>query len=304
MSVLYNNQHLMETKGVRYCLPFDLPAGIPGTLNFNLAAKYKLKGSVVGLTSACASSSHAMGYAYDQIMLGRQDLMFVVGAEDCNRLSMYLFASVRALSTRTDPTITPSPFDAERDGFVATGGAATLVLESLESAQARGARILAEVLGWGEAADGYNVIAPEPKGDGLARAMKLALASAGLAASDVDYLNAHATGTAAGDQAEIHATRTVFHTGRMPWISSTKALTGHALSMAGALEAAICVLALTKGFMPVSAKITRLDPAFHGVPILTRPEPHAPSVAMSNSSGFGGSNVSLIFRRWSDTDPA
>jgi 3-oxoacyl-[acyl-carrier-protein] synthase-1 len=298
-SVAYENIRIMEAQGVHRCYPLALPAGIPGCLNSNLAAKYRLKGAVLGFASACASSAHALGYAFDQIALGRQDIVFTVGAEDCNRFSILPFASVRALSTRNDPAATPSPFDAARDGFIATGGAAVLVLESLDSARARGARILAEVLGWGEAADGYNVMTPEPHGEGLARAMRNALAQSGIDPAQVDYINAHATGTTVGDAAEVRAIRTVFGS-RLPWISSTKGLTGHGLCLAGALEAAICVIALEDGFLPVSAKIQKLDPEFQDVPILTHPREGAPSVVMTNSSGFGGSNVSILLRRWDE----
>lgn len=299
--ITYENLHVMETAGVYRCYPLALPAGIPGTLNLNLAASYKLKGAVLGFISACASSAHALGYAFDQIQLNRQDVMFVVGAEDCNRFSILPFAGLRALSTRSNPQVTPSPFDADRDGFVVTGGATTLVLEELNHARKRGAKIYAEVLGWGEAADGYNVMAPEPNGEGLVRAMNLALEGAEVAPEAVDYLNAHATGTTAGDLAEIRAVCSVFKTGRVPSISSTKALTGHGLCLAGAMEAAFTALTLSEGFMPISAKINRLDPAFAGLPILTSPVDSRPVIAMSNSSGFGGANVSLVFRRWEET---
>jgi len=298
MSTLYDNLNVMETDGVHRCYPLALPASIPGCLNSNLAAKYKLKGSVLGFASACSSSAHALGYAFDQIILNRQDIVFVVGAEDCNRFTFLPFASVRALSTRKDPAQTPSPFDLKRDGFVATGGATTLVLEDLEKATARGATILAEVLGWGEAADGYNVMTPEPNGEGLTRAMQSALDHSEISNTAVDYLNAHATGTTVGDLAEILAIRKVFTDGRVPYISSTKALTGHGLCLAGAMEAAFSVLALQEGFMPISAKISQLDPAFSDLPVLVKSVDAKPRIAMSNSSGFGGSNVSLVFRRW------
>lgn len=294
----YANLQVMETEGVHRCYPLALPASIPGCLNSNLAAKYKLKGAVLGFASACASSAHALGYAYDQILLGRQDIQFVVGAEDCDRFSILPFSGVRALSIRNNPALTPSPFDAQRDGFVATGGATILVLESLESALKRGVPILAEVLGWGEAADGYNIMTPEPNGEGLTRAMHNALHQSGVNASEIDYINAHATGTTVGDLAEIRAIQTVFSESRIPWISSTKALTGHGLCLAGAMEAAFTVLALSEGFMPISAKIKQLDPAFIGLPILTKPVDVKPNLAMSNSSGFGGSNVSLILKKW------
>jgi len=298
MWMIYENLHTMVTRGVHKCYPLALPAAIPGTLNSNLAASFKLKGAVLGFASACASSAHALGYGYDQISQDRQDIVFAVGAEDCNVHNILPFAGVRALSVVADPEKTPCPFDVKRDGFVGTGGAAVVVLESLESAQARGAEIIAEVLGWGEAADGYNVMAPEPEGEGLGRAMNSALENTGTRPDDIDYVNAHATGTGAGDLSEIKAIRRIFNGARMPYVSSTKALTGHGLCLAGAMEAAFTALALQKRFMPISAKITQLDPACHGVPVLTRPVDQEPIVAMSNSSGFGGANVALVLKRY------
>jgi len=298
MWMIYEHLHVMATRGVHKCYPLALPASIPGTLNSNLAADFKLKGAVLGFASACASSAHAFGYGYDQISQDRQDVSFIVGAEDCNLHSILPFAGVRALSLVADPEKTPAPFDVKRDGFVGTGGATVVVLESLESAQARGAEIIAEVLGWGEAADGYNVMAPEPEGEGLARAMSLALEQAGVARDEVDYINAHATGTGVGDLSEIKAIRRVFNGARVPYVSSTKALTGHGLCLAGAMEAAFTALALQNRFMPISAKISQLDPACHGVPVLTKPVGEEPVVALSNSSGFGGANVSLVLKRW------
>jgi 3-oxoacyl-[acyl-carrier-protein] synthase-1 len=298
MSMTYENLRIMVTEGVHKCYPLSLPASIPGTLNANLAACFKLKGAVVGFLSACASSAHAFGFGCDQISLDRQDIVFVVGAEDCNKFSLLPFASVRALSLQTDPAKAPCPFDAKRDGFVGTGGATVLVLEELASALKRDATIYAEVLGWGEAADGYNVMAPEPNGEGLARAMQNALSEANLVPEQIDYINAHATGTSAGDLSEIRAIRRVFHTGRVPYVSSTKALTGHGICLAGALEAAFTTLALHEGFLPISAKISQLDHACAGVPIITQPVDVAPVLALSNSSGFGGANVSIALGRW------
>jgi 3-oxoacyl-[acyl-carrier-protein] synthase-1 len=186
----------------------------------------------------------------------------------------------------------------KRDGFVGTGGAAVLVLEELEHAQQRGAPIAAEVLGWGQASDGYNVIAPDPNGDGLRRAMEAALQDASLSNDEVDYINAHATSTPAGDVSECRAIRAVFGNGKTPPVSSTKSLTGHGLSLAGAMEAAFCVLAVQEKFTPVSAHITQLDPECAIVPIVTKPIANAPRVALNNSSGFGGTNVCLAVRRW------
>jgi len=298
MWMSYENLRLMVAEGVHKCYPLSVPASMPGTLNANLAACFKLKGSVVGFLSACASSAHAFGFGYDQISQGRQDIVFVVGAEDCNKFSILPFASVRALSMETDPAKAPRPFDVKRDGFVGTGGATVLVLEELESALQRDATIYAEVLGWGEAADGYNVMAPEPEGEGLARAMQNALDQANLVPGDIDYINAHATGTTVGDISEIKAIRQVFRTGRIPHVSSTKALTGHGICLAGAMEAAFTALSLHEKFLPVSAKINQLDRACADVPVITQPVDVEPALALSNSSGFGGANVSIALGRW------
>lgn len=269
--------------------------GMPNSLHLNLTAKFAIKGASVGFSSACASSAHALGSACDLIRLGRQKIMFVVGAEDCHPCNILPFASLRALSAQSDPALAPRPFDVNRDGFIITGGGAALVLEDAEHAAARGATIYAEVKGWGQASDGYDVVAPDPSGNGLARAMTNALQDANLDPSAIDYLNAHATATAAGDLAELNALKTVFTGDKRPKVSSTKALTGHGLSLAGALEAGICCLALREGFMPASAKIQNLDPACEGISILTERCDEAPRVTMSNSSGFGGANVALIF---------
>ncbi len=269
--------------------------GMPNSLHLNLTAKFAIKGASVGFSSACASSAHALGSACDLIRLGRQKIMFVVGAEDCHPCNILPFASLRALSAQSDPALAPRPFDVSRDGFIITGGGAALVLEDAEHAAARGATIYAEVKGWGHASAGNDVVAPDPSGNGLARAMTNALQDAHLEPSAIDYLNAHATATAAGDLAELNALKAVFTGEKRPKVSSTKALTGHGLSLAGALEAGICCLALREGFMPASAKIQNLDPACEGISILTERLDQAPKFAMSNSSGFGGANVALIF---------
>ncbi len=271
-------------------------SGMPNSLHLNLTALFGIKGAALAFNSACASSSHALGHACDMIRMGRQKTMFVVGAEDAQLLHTVLpFASLRALSSHSDPALAPRPFDAGRDGFITTGGGVALVLEDAEHAAARGATVYAEVTGWGQGSDGYDVVAPDPSGSGLARAMTQALQDADLKAAEIDYINAHATATSAGDIAELSALKTLFTGDVRPKVSSTKALTGHGLSLAGALEAGICCLALKEGFMPISAKIQQLDPACEGVDILTSPNDQAPRVAMSNSSGFGGSNVTLIF---------
>ncbi len=296
----YEYLGLMLTKGPQRTNPMAMVGSIAGTLNMNLVACFGIKGHSLGFSSACASSAHALSAGVDRIRADRQDTLFVVGGEDLNLFSILPFVGTRALATQTDPSIAPCAFDRKRDGFVVTGGATVLVLEELEHAQARGAHIRAEVLGCGEASDGYTVMAPEPEGDGLARAMENAIADSGIAASDVDYINAHGTSTPAGDAAEIRAIKRVFGTEKTPYLSSTKSITGHGLSLAGALEAGICCLALEEGFVPVSANITELDPEFEPVAVVTKPIDHAPRVAMSNSSGFGGTNISLVLRRWDE----
>jgi 3-oxoacyl-[acyl-carrier-protein] synthase-1 len=296
MWIMYDLLNTMETKGVQRCFPMSVVGGIAGTLNINLVACYKIKGASMGLISACASSAHAMGAAMDLIKLNRQDIVFVVGAEDITRFTDLPFASVRALSMSTDPEKTPCAFDKKRDGFVATGGSTVLVLEDFEHAQKRGAKIYAEALGWAQTSDGYNVMAPEPNGEGLARCMTLAMEDAGVKPDEIDYINAHATSTPAGDVAELRAVKTTFAGHKVPFISSTKSLTGHGLCLAGAMEAGFSVMSLQEKFMPVSAHVTELDPECAGVPVITQPIPNVPKTVMSNSSGFGGTNVSIVLR--------
>lgn len=293
----YEYLTIMQSKGIQRCFPLGMVAGIPGGLNINLSASFKIKGSVMGVATACTSSLHAFGIAADQIQLNRQDRMFVVGAEDCNLCSILPFAAIRALTQKTDPTLSPCAFDKSRDGFAVTGGSVVLVLEEREIAAQRGAPIYAEVCGWGESSDGYSVIAPDPEGEGVVRAMRNALESAGVAPGEIDYLNAHATSTIAGDLAEITAIKKVFAGGKVPYVSSTKSLTGHGLSLAGALETAICCLALREGFMPVSANIRDLDPMCDRVPVITKPIDAEPKIVINNGSAFGGTNVAVVLKK-------
>jgi 3-oxoacyl-[acyl-carrier-protein] synthase-1 len=296
--MIYRNVDKMLKKGVLRCHPFSLAASVAGTLNFNLVSIFKIRGASAGLISACASSAHAFGYATDLIRQDRQDAMFVVGAEDGDLFSILPFAGVRALTRSTDPTRSPCAFDRRRDGFAGSGGATVLFLEELEHARKRGARIYAEAPGWGQSSDGYDVVAPEPNGEGLARAMRDALKDANVAPSEIDYINAHATATQQGDAAETRAIKAVFGN-RTPLVSSTKSQTGHALSGAGALEAAICCLAIRRKFTPVSMNITELDPVCEGMNIVTKPIDFAPRTVVSNSLAFGGANVALVFRKFS-----
>lgn len=272
-------------------------ASIAGTLSFNLVALHRIQGASCGFVSACASSGHALGYAFDEIALGRQDRMLVVGAEDFTPETVLPFATMRVLSTSTDPDRASRPFDRRRDGFVGTGGAVCLVLEEESVARARGARILARYLGWGQSTDGHHVAMSHPEGAGLERAMRQSLAACGLEPGSIDYVNAHATSTPVGDVSECRALKKVFGTGGGPAISSTKALTGHGLSLSSIMEAGFTALALDRGFTPGSAHIEELDPEAEGLNILRQTLPQGPKIALSNSSGFGGANTSLIFAR-------
>ncbi len=288
----------MNTLGVMRCSPLGIVASIAGTVNFNLVSHFKIKGASCGFASACASSSHAVGYAYDDIALGRQQRMFIVGAEDGNVESILPFAGMRALSLQPNPDLASRPFDLGRDGFVGTGGASVLVLESDEEVERRGIRVYGEVAGWGQASDGYNVAISHPDGDGLRAAMTNALRSARIEPDAVDYVNAHATSTPIGDISEARALRAVFpESATRPAVSSTKALTGHGLSLAGAMETAFCAIALREGFIPGSAHLVNLDPACEGLNIIRATLPQTPHVVLNNSSGFGGANVCLVLRR-------
>ncbi|MEZ5412681.1 MAG: beta-ketoacyl-[acyl-carrier-protein] synthase family protein [Opitutaceae bacterium] len=288
----------MHNVGVMRCSPLGIVAAISGTLNFNLVAHFKIKGASCGFSSACASSSHAMGYAFDDLVLGRQKRMFVIGAEDGNVDSILPFAGMRALSLQSDPALASRPFDASRDGFVGTGGAAVLVLETEDEVQRRGAKVYGEFAGWGQASDGHNVAISHPDGDGLVAAMRNALRVTGTPAESVDYINAHATSTPIGDISEARALKSIFtDASSRPAVSSTKALTGHGLSLAGAMESAFCAIALRDGFMPGSAHIAQLDPECEGLNIIRTTQTQPPAVVLNNSSGFGGANVSLVLKR-------
>jgi 3-oxoacyl-[acyl-carrier-protein] synthase-1 len=296
--LLGNMFNRMHTQGVMRCSPLSIVASIAGTLNFNLVAHFKIKGTSCGFASACASSSHALGFAYDDLMLGRQKRMFVVGAEDGNLDAILPFASMRTLSLQRDPNLASRPFDVARDGFVGTGGAVVLVLETEDEVERRGSKIYCEVAGWGQASDGYNVAISHPEGEGLRNAIENALDATDTTPESVDYVNAHATSTPIGDVSEAKALKAIFKTpAARPAISSTKALTGHGLSLAGAMESGFCALAIRDGFMPGSAHITNLDPACEGLNIIRSTLSAQPAVVLNNVSGFGGANVCLVFKQ-------
>ena len=290
----FHHARLLKVGPMR-CSPMGIVSSIVGTLNFNLVASFKIQGSSCGFSSACASSAHAIGYAFDDIMLGRQKRMFVVGAEDGNTDAILPFAGMRTLSQQTDPDIASRPFDIARDGFVGTGGGTVLVLESEEEVARRGVAPYCEILGWAQASDGYNVAISHPDGAGLRVSTERALRRTGIAPEEVDYVNAHATSTTIGDLSEARMLQSVFKgSGARPAISSTKALTGHGLSLAGAMETGFCALAMRDGFMPGSAHITQLDPACEGLNIIRTTVAKQPRIVIKNSSGFGGANVTLI----------
>jgi len=277
--------------------PIGIVASIVGTLNFNLTAAFRIHGASCGFSSACASSSHALAYAFDEISRGRQKRMFVVGGEDGNRDAILPFACMRTLSLQADPALASRPFDAARDGFVGTGGGVVAVLESEDEASRRAVAPYCEVAGWGQGSDGYNVAISHPDGAGLRLAMENALASTGVAPAEIDYVNAHATSTLIGDVSEARALKAVFGgSGARPAISSTKALTGHGLSLAGVMEVGFCALAMRGGFVPGSAHITQLDPSCEGLNILRATAAGGPRTVLKNSSGFGGANVAIVLR--------
>ncbi len=293
----YHHERLNKL-GVMRCSPLGIVSAIVGTLNFNLVAAFKIFGSSCGFSSACASSAHGLGYAFDDLSLGRQKRMFVVGAEDGNVDAILPFAGMRTLSLQNDPNLASRPFDAARDGFVGTGGATVLVLETEDEVARRGVRPYAELLGWGQASDGWNVAISHPEGSGSAAAMTRGLRAAGVAPEQVDYVNAHATSTLIGDISEARALRSVFKdSAARPLVSSTKALTGHGLSLAGAMETGFCALALRDGFIPGNAHLTKLEPECAGlnIPLKTLEQPA--NIVVKNSSGFGGANVALVLQR-------
>jgi 3-oxoacyl-[acyl-carrier-protein] synthase I len=287
----------MNQHGVMRCPPTGIVQSIAGTVQFNLVAHRRILGASTGFASACASTAHALGYAFDEIALGRQQRMFVVGAEDGNREAILPFAGMRALSLNPDPDQASRPFDVKRDGFVGTGGATVLVLEHEEQVARRGVTPYVEIAGWGQASDGHNVAISHPEGEGLRRAMVHAMRAAGVTAEQIGYINAHATSTPIGDISEARAIAAVFgRHGLRPWVSSTKALTGHGLSLAAAMETGFCALALREGFLPGSAHITQLDPEVGDLNVLRETIDTRPGVMLNNSSGFGGANVCVVMK--------
>jgi 3-oxoacyl-[acyl-carrier-protein] synthase-1 len=281
----------LRTSGILKVSPYAVPKVMGSTASACLSMAFSIKGICYSLSSACATSAHCIGHAADLIRLGKQDVVFAGGAEEVSWTSTSLFDAMRVLSTAYNDASASRPFDVGRDGFVIAGGAGVLVLEELDCARRRGARILAELAGYGACGDGLDMVVPSP--EGAARAMRLALDEA---AGSVDYLNAHATSTSLGDLSELEAIRGVFGAD-MPLISSTKGQSGHAIAAAGAHEAIFSLLMLERGFVAGCANVSELDPACAGMPVVRHCIERRVDTVMSNSFGFGGTNASLIFRR-------
>ncbi|MEO8409415.1 MAG: beta-ketoacyl synthase N-terminal-like domain-containing protein, partial [Propionivibrio sp.] len=255
---------------------------------------FGIQGASSSITSACASSAHCIGHGAELIQFGKQDIVIAGGAEEVCWTSTMPFDAMGALSTAVNDGTASRPYDVSRDGFVIAGGAGILVLEELEHARRRGARIYAELAGYGASSDGLDMVTPSA--DGAARAMRLALDEAG---GSIDYINTHATSTVIGDVSELEAIRCVFGNGtrKMPAISSTKGLTGHPIAAAAAHEAVYSLLMLEREFLAGCAHVRQFDPACSGLPILSCSVDRRIDSVMSNSFGFGGTNASLIFRR-------
>lgn len=282
-------------KGPRKVGPYMVPRCMNSAIAANLATAMRIKGTSYTISSACATSAHAIGHGAELIQLGKQDVVFAGGAEEVHWGSTVMFDGMGALSSAFNdrPEQASRPYDANRDGFVISGGAGMLVLEELEHARARGARILAELVGYGATSDGADMV--QPSGEGAVRCMRLALQDV---TRPIDYLNTHGTSTPLGDLKELEAVREVFGDASPP-ISSTKSLTGHALGAAGVNEAIYSLLMLEHGFISASANIEQLDPAATGVDIVReRRDGVRLDAVMSNSFGFGGTNATLVFQRF------
>jgi len=298
---LLENYDLLHTSGPRRVSPFMIPMMMPNAASAAVAIVYGLRGLNLCVASACATGSHAIGEAAEVIRRGRAEVMICGGSEAVIApVSLAAFRNMGAISTRNDePERASRPFDAERDGFVMGEGAGVLVLESLEHARQRGARIYCELVGYGATADAYHVTAPEETGEGAAGAMEQALHDAGLAPQDVDYINAHGTSTLLNDRIETRAIRTVFgpHADRLV-VSSTKSMLGHLMGAAGAVEAIACLKSLETGWVHPTINYEHPDPQCDLDYVPNQARRLEPRVALSNSFGFGGHNGCLIFRRW------
>ena len=285
---------IARTKGPKRVGPFAVPKAMSSTASATLATWFKIKGVNYSISSACATSNHCIGNASELIQWGKQDMVFAGGSEELDWTLSNMFDAMGAMSSKFNatPEKASRAYDTDRDGFVIAGGAGVLVLEELEHAKARGAKIYAEVAGYGATSDGEDMVAPS--GEGAARCMKLALSTV---KPPIDYINPHATSTPIGDLKEIEAIRAVFGA-KCPPISATKSLTGHSLGAAGAQEAIYSLLMMQNGFICESANIENLDPAMADMPIVRERKDNAQlNCVLSNSFGFGGTNASVAFKR-------
>ncbi|MEN5040908.1 beta-ketoacyl-ACP synthase I [Stenotrophomonas sp. TWI700] len=284
---------ILRARGVRKVGPYMVPRTMCSTVSACLATAFQIKGLSYSLSAACATSAHCIGAAADLIRHGAQDVMFAGGGEDLHWSMSVMFDAMGALSTRFNetPASASRPYDKDRDGFVIAGGGGMLVLEDYDHAVARGARIYAELVGYGVTSDGADMVAPS--GEGAVRCMNMAMEHI---TAPIDYLNTHGTSTPLGDVTELKAVREVFGES-IPPLSSTKALSGHSLGAASVHEAIYCLLMMRDGFIAGSANIGELDPLVEGFPIVQQTQPAQLNTVMSNSFGFGGTNAALVFSR-------
>ncbi|MHC9234729.1 beta-ketoacyl-ACP synthase I [Pseudooceanicola sp. 502str34] len=297
-SMFAAHQTVLEKGSPKRIGPFAVPKCMSSTISANLATAFKIKGINYSITSACSTSLHCIGNAAEQIMLGKQDVMFAGGGEELDWTLSCLFDAMGAMSSKYNdaPESASRAFDADRDGFVISGGGGIVVLEDLEHALARGAKIYAEVTGYAATSDGHDMVAPS--GEGGERAMRLALSTLP-EGRKVGYINAHGTSTPVGDVGEVEAVRRVFGEGQTPVISSTKSMTGHAQGAAGALEAIFCLLMLENDFIAPSINVATLDPALKPEEIATALKENAGlETVMTNSFGFGGTNGSMLLSKY------
>ncbi|MFQ5470708.1 MAG: beta-ketoacyl-ACP synthase I [Gammaproteobacteria bacterium] len=285
----------LRNRGAKRVGPYMVPRTMGSTTSANLATAFKIKGVNYSISSACSTSAHCIGNAYEQIQLNKQDIVFAGGGEEVHWTMTMLFDGMAALSSKYNdqPEKASRPYDINRDGFVISGGGGMVVVEELEHALNRNAKIYAEIVGYGATSDGYDMVAPS--GEGAVRCMSLALQNIDC---PVDYINAHGTSTPVGDMTELKAVREVFGD-HIPYISSTKSITGHGLGAAGCNEAIYSLLMLENDFVSASANVEDIDPEAEGMPIVSKRLDNARlQTVMSNSFGFGGTNASLVFRRY------
>ena len=292
--LLFHHLKAFEGKGWRNCDPLAVPTSTPGGLAFALAAAWGIQGPVTGFCTGCVSAAVALCHAADAVAGGTVDRMIVAAGEDLTAETFLPFDGLGALSPQSDPEFASRPFDAARDGFVPAGGAAVFVVENSSSAAGRGVEPVAVLRGWAQSGDGWHAVQPHPDGDGIARAMRLAMERAGCRTNDIGHVNAHAASTQAGDRAEATAIRRVFGAGHGPPVSSLKALLGHSLNAAAGVELAVVLRCLAAGFIPAQSHLRDVDPACGGLHLPREPLAYDGRLLLKNGVGFGGANVALV----------